>query len=76
MANWNDCVVDTLPTSRYEPILSKLYKQNKGRMNKNGSRMGTIRRDDPQVQKLPTIAIIMIVKIEKLMIKHPPLFRY
>jgi hypothetical protein len=63
-------------TSKFQMVTGTIYKQNNGRMNRNGSRIGTIRRDEPQVQKLPTIAIMMIVKIVKLKIKHPPLFRY
>ena len=45
-------------------------------MNKNGRRIGTISRDEPQVQKLPTMAIIMVIKIVKLTMKQPPRFLY
>ena len=52
------------------------YKQKNGRIKRNGSKMGMIKREHPQVKKLPTMAIKMIHRMEKEKIKHPPLFRY
>ena len=53
-----------------------LYKQKSGKMNKNGNKTGTIKSDAPQVQVLPTMAVIMIQRIVKLTMKHPPRLRY
>jgi hypothetical protein len=52
------------------------YRQKRGRMKRNGSKTGMIKREDPQVQKLPIIAITIMQTMEKEKMKHPPRFRY
>lgn len=42
------------------------YRQNRGKTNKSGSKIGTIIRDAPHVHALPTIAVMMMQKIVKL----------
>ena len=68
--------IPTTATMHQQYPISGYYKQKRGRMNKNGRRIGTISRDEPQVHKLPTMAIMMIIKSVKLTMKHPPRFLY
>jgi hypothetical protein len=70
---WSRC---SLRISRYYRSSFLNYKQNNGRINKSGNKRGTMKRDKPQVQVLPTMAVIMMVKTVKLTIKQPPRFRY
>ena len=52
-----------------------IYKQKNGKMNNNGNRNGTAINDKPQVQVLPTIAVMIIPNTVADTIKHPPFNR-
>jgi hypothetical protein len=49
-----------------------IYKQNKGRINKRGTKKGTTTSDSPQVHMDPTMEHIMMNRMESDTMKHPP----
>ena len=56
--------------------LYAVYKQNKGRTNRNGNSNGTKSKEVPQVQVLLRMSVKMIIMIDIETMKHPPRLRY
>lgn len=56
--------------------LAVLYKQNKGKTKRRGSKSGTTKRLRPHVQGEPRMAAQIVVKMLNETIKQPPRLRY
>jgi hypothetical protein len=65
-------MVDEMSRLSSISLVHAVYKQKNGKMNNSGSRNGTAISDKPQVQVLPTIAVIIIPNTVAETIKHPP----